>query len=555
MPNLTEFITWNNSLSGRIPLGLSKSKKLKWLDVGYNNLEGEVPVEFGSVLEYLDLSFNKFTGRLPVNLMASSKIQRLDFRGNHFTGGILTAPSSSILGGLSSVLKALLRLDFGYTSFTEDVAVSFRSFSKLESLKLSGNNLTVLDSSLYSRWGATLQGLHLEENPWNSPIAPEIGELKKLTRLNLSYGGFTGGIPSSLQKLKSLTSLDLSHNDLTGEIPVELGEMMTSLERVNVSYNSLTGSLPPEWVKFLVADPGGFVGNPGLCLEYDDENFCNTTSGMRRKGYIISSGGDPKRTTGVTVGVVLAIALALALFFLFLFWLQPTLISQSQNLPPSLQDIVVKSFLTTAPLPLTYEDIMDATENLSEAHVIGRGCRGVVYLATMANGAHIVVKKIQSLGVDMKTDLLHESFWKEVESNGNAEHRNVVKLLGFIKCGEVGLLLYEYLCNGDLRAALHDPKRSLDLNWRARVRIAECVAHGLAYLHNTHNPPVVHRDVTSSTVLLDEDLEAKISGFGLSKVMDTNLENQVLWSATSPAVLGSHGYIAPGKYFHLKIFY
>jgi serine/threonine protein kinase len=147
----------------------------------------------------------------------------------------------------------------------------------------------------------------------------------------------------------------------------------------------------------------------------------------------------------------------------------------------------------------------------------------------------------------MKTSLVHKCFWKEIESVGNAKHRNLVRLLGLLKCGEVGFLLNDYVSNGDLRAALHDKEQGLVLNWKERLRIAEGVAHGLAYLHHTYSPPVVHRDITSSNVLLDHDLEAKISDFGLSKVLDTQPKSQQR-SSTSPAVLGTYGYIAPCKH-------
>lgn len=562
MPNLTLFIVRNNLLKGPFPNGLLQSKKLNWVDVGHNALDGEVPVGFGSggsSFEYLDLSYNLFTGTLPVDLGANGRIRRLDMSGNQFTGGVFTlkfqqlAPKLSVLnlakngfyGAIPAALgmcRSLLGLDLSYNTFTAKVPLNLVRLSNLEVLRLSGNNLTGLDPSMYARWAPTLHGLHLAENPWNAPVAPEIGSLSKLVGLNLSYGGFTGAIPTSLGRLNQLQSLDLSHNDLTGEIPLALGEAMSSLTQVNVSFNRLTGSLPPEWVKLLVANPDAFAGNPGLCLNYDAENFCVDSPGMRRKGTAGRDSGKVKLSVGVIVGVALGVASALAVFVAFgaSWWRRG---ANRETLNRDHEDVTVMN-LTPTPLPFTYEDIMAATENLSDAYVIGRGCNGVVYKATPTKGTEIVVKKIDAL--DMKTDLVHKSFWKEIESIGKAKHKNVVRLLGFMLCpSEVGLLLYEYVPNGDLRAALHDKKGDLDLNWKARLRIAEGVAHGLAYLHNAYDPPVVHRDVTSSNVLLDEDLEARISDFGLSKVMNRKLKSQVHWSATSPAVLGTHGYIAP----------
>lgn len=195
---------------------------------------------------------------------------------------------------------------------------------------------------------------------------------------------------------------------------------------------------------------------------------------------------------------------------------------------------------------------MEATQNLSDACIIGKGGHGTVYKATLpSTGAAIVVKKI-----DVE---VHKSFLTEIETIGNAKHRNLVKLLGFCKWGEVGLLMYDYIPNGDLHEALHNKEKAkgkgkgeVVLDWAARVRIAEGVAHGLAYLHHDYIPSIIHRDIKASNVLLDEDLEPHISDFGVAKVMALQpfpVEKQV----TSTAVIsGTYGYLAPGEHHLFK---
>jgi hypothetical protein len=89
---------------------------------------------------------------------------------------------------------------------------------------------------------------------------------------------------------------------------------------VNVSFNRLTGSLPPEWVKLLPANPDAFAGNPGLCLNYDADNFCVGGPGMRRKGTAGRTSGKVKLSVGVIVGVALGVASALTVFVAFIFW-------------------------------------------------------------------------------------------------------------------------------------------------------------------------------------------------------------------------------------------
>ncbi|KAG0604296.1 hypothetical protein M758_10G160300 [Ceratodon purpureus] len=588
MPNLTVVDIENNFFTGMLPDGLCQGGKLQWLEVGGNHFEGAIPLSlancpslaqarlsdnrftsipdgFGrnSSLQYVDLSNNQLTGPLPAGLGVGSQVTFIDLSNNNLTGDIsileffdlaqnlsvLNLAKNNLVGEIPASMamcKSLYWLDLSYNSLTGKVPLALANLSNLEQLHLQGNYFTSLSPGIYSGSAATLRILNLADNPWNAPIASEIGSLTILQILNLSCGGFRGPIPVALLHLMQLEVLDLSHNDLTGEIPSGLGELMTSLVSVNVSFNQLTGSLPPAWVKFLAADPESFRGNPGLCLRYDVNNVCVEGSDQN---IITSSRGKITLSVGLIVGVVFGIALAFVIFVTLLFYLfRSAKIKRLSKLVPKV-DRVMKN-LTTAPLSFTFDNVMAATENFSDDYIIGRGCHGVVYKATLAKDTHIVVKRIACL--DFKTALVHKSFWKEIESIGNAKHRNLVRLLGFMQWGEVGFLLYDYVSNGDLRSALHDKERGLVLNWKERLRIAEGVAQGLAYLHHTYSPPIVHRDISSSNVLLDNDLEAQISDFGLSKVLGTQPKSQQ-WSSTSPAVLGTYGYIAPEVGYSTKV--
>jgi hypothetical protein len=179
-------------------------------------------------------------------------------------------------------------------------------------------------------------------------------------------------------QLGHLEVLGLSHNDLTGEVPPELGELMISLVSVNVSFNRLTGSLPPAWVKFLVTSSDSFSGNPGLCLQYNANNVCVGGSDQNNT----SSGGKAKFSVGVIVGVAFGVAMAFVIFVAFLVcWHR----SEGKATPAPKVDRVIKS-LTSEPLPFTFDDITAATDSLNDDYVIGRGCHGVVYKATLAKG-------------------------------------------------------------------------------------------------------------------------------------------------------------------------
>jgi len=135
-------------------------------------------------------------------------------------------------------------------------------------------------------------------------------------------------------------------------------------------------------------------------------------------------------------------------------------------------------------------------------------------------------------------------FTAEMETIGKIQHRNRVRLLGYCKVGEERLLVYEYMKYGSLEDVLHDRKKiGIKLSWAARRKIAIGAARGLAFLHHNCTPHIIHRDMKSSNVLIDENLEAKVSDFGMARmvnVVDTHLSVSTL--------AGTPGYVPPEYY-------
>ncbi|KAJ4914046.1 Protein BRASSINOSTEROID INSENSITIVE 1 [Raphanus sativus] len=131
-----------------------------------------------------------------------------------------------------------------------------------------------------------------------------------------------------------------------------------------------------------------------------------------------------------------------------------------------------------------------------------------------------------------------------METIGQIKHRNLVPLLGYCKVGEERLLVYEFMKYGSLEDVLHDPKKAgVKLNWSMRRKIAIGSARGLAFLHHNCSPHIIHRDMKSSNVLLDENLEARVSDFGMARLMsamDTHLSVSTL--------AGTPGYVPPEYY-------
>ncbi|XP_050375229.1 probable receptor-like protein kinase At5g18500 [Argentina anserina] len=183
----------------------------------------------------------------------------------------------------------------------------------------------------------------------------------------------------------------------------------------------------------------------------------------------------------------------------------------------------------------TLRDLEFATNRFSKENVIGEGGYGVVYRGNLINGTPVAVKKLlNNLGQAEK------EFRVEVEAIGHVRHKNLVRLLGYCIEGTHRMLVYEYVNNGNLEQWLHGAMQHHGyLTWEARMKVLLGTAKALAYLHEAIEPKVVHRDIKSSNILLDDDFNAKISDFGLAKMLMAGK------SHITTRVMGTFGYVAP----------
>ncbi|XP_020520627.1 probable receptor-like protein kinase At2g42960 [Amborella trichopoda] len=183
----------------------------------------------------------------------------------------------------------------------------------------------------------------------------------------------------------------------------------------------------------------------------------------------------------------------------------------------------------------TLRDLELATGRFSKDNVLGEGGYGVVYRGQLINGTPVAVKKIlNNLGQAEK------EFRVEVEAIGHVRHKNLVRLLGYCVEGTHRMLVYEYVNNGNLEQWLHGAMRQQGfLTWEARMKVILGTAKALAYLHEAIEPKVVHRDIKSSNILIDEEFNAKVSDFGLAKLLGAGK------SHITTRVMGTFGYVAP----------
>ncbi|CAA7392071.1 unnamed protein product [Spirodela intermedia] len=183
----------------------------------------------------------------------------------------------------------------------------------------------------------------------------------------------------------------------------------------------------------------------------------------------------------------------------------------------------------------TLRELEEATDGLAEENVIGEGGYGIVYRGVLADGTVVAVKNLLNNRGQAEKD-----FKMEVEVIGRVRHKNLVRLLGYCVEGAYRILVYEYVGRGNLEQWLHGDPGCVDpLPWETRMNIILGTAKGLAYLHEGLEPKVVHRDVKASNILLDGQWNAKVSDFGLAKLLCSER------SYVTTRVMGTFGYVAP----------
>ncbi|KAG6511103.1 hypothetical protein ZIOFF_029156 [Zingiber officinale] len=186
------------------------------------------------------------------------------------------------------------------------------------------------------------------------------------------------------------------------------------------------------------------------------------------------------------------------------------------------------------------ESIRIATDNFSDANKLGEGGFGPVYKGRLENGEQIAVKRLsRSSGqglVELKNEVLLVA---------KLQHRNLVRLLGCCLESEEKLLVYEYLSNTSLDKFLFDPLKRVQLDWTRRFKIIEGIARGLLYLHEDSRLKIIHRDLKASNILLDANMNPKISDFGLAKLFGVD-ETQ----GNTSRIAGTYGYMAPEYALH-----
>lgn len=496
--------SWNSSVplcqwrglkwvfSGGIPLSCNDLSSPQWTNLSLSkdpslhlvslqlpsaNLTGSLPRELGqfSMLQSLYLNINSLSGTIPLELGYSSSLSDIDLSENLLTG--VLPPSI------------------------------WNLCDKLVSLRIHGNSL-------------------LGSLP--EPALPN-STCKNLQSLDLDNNKFAGDFPEFIITwFQSLKELDLSGNMLSGPIPQSLATL--SLEKLNLSHNNFTGVLPVFSERKFGAE--AFEGNnPGLCgLPL---NSCSGRSQL-----------SPGAIAGIVIGLMTGVVVLASLFIGYMQNKRRSREDSEEELEEEEEDEngvnVVgggsggdqsKLILFQGGEHLTLEDVLNATGQVME-----KTNYGTVYKAKLADGGNIALRLLREGSCKDRSSCL-----PVIKQLGKVRHENLVPLRAFYqgKRGEK-LLIYDYLPNRSLYDYLHESRAGKPvLNWARRHKIALGIARGLAYLHTGIETPITHGNVRSKNVLVDDFFVARLTEFGLDKLMIPSVADEMV------ALAKADGYKAP----------
>ncbi|KAJ6824804.1 receptor kinase-like protein Xa21 [Iris pallida] len=538
-----------NNIGGLLPksIGNISASTLQWLTMSQNSIEGSIPPEIGNLVSLLmlNLSQNFLSGCIPASIGLLKNVNVLDLGNNNFSGEI-----PSTIGSLSRLNKLFLH----FNNFSGSIPISLGNCQSLELLNIGHNKLTgTIPKEVFSIYSLT-QRLSLEENQLTGMIPPEVGSLVNIGEIWLSGNKLSGKIPNSLGKcqvlrilrldrnffegsilvslstLRGLEEIDLSQNNLSGQIPAFLGNFSV-LHYLNLSYNNFEGEAPRE----------GIFANMSAISVLGNDKLCGGNPMLHLPNCPFS---DPsKKHKSHNLAVIISVSSGFLCLFFLLVASRRWIHQRSRRKP--IENYTIKE----QHISISYAELVKATNGFSEENLIGSGNFGSVYrgmLDDYENAAKIIAVKVfnlQQLGA-------LKSFVVECDTFRNIRHRNLIKILTLcssvdFKGNDFKAMVFEFKHNGSLESWLHSegdvPLQPKTLKILDRINIAIDVASALEYLHHHGQSPIIHCDLKPSNILLDDDMTALVSDFGLARFI-----NKPTTSSTSTfGIKGTIGYIAP----------
>ncbi|KAJ7968752.1 Receptor-like protein kinase [Quillaja saponaria] len=506
--SLNYFGLENCNIKGSIPEDIDNLRGLNFLNLASNYITGTIPAQIGNLrgLQTLYLDHNELQGYIPQEICQLKSLWSFYLSNNKLTGLVPTC-----FGNLTSLRK----LSLSSNRLNSTLPSTLWGLQDILYLDLSSNNLTGSLPLFISNLKVVIE-LNLTDNQLSGHIPSGIGSLQNLVNLSLARNGFEGPIPRSFVGLVSLESLDLSENNLSGVIPKSL-EALIYLKRLNVSFNKLEGEIP-DGGSFKNFTGDSFMKNKALC----------GASRFQVPPCRAEAFGKPRKTTNFWLKYILPAVLATFATILILV-VTYVLVKQKKGKSKLATEEDIPSLATWR--RLSYHELNQATNGFSEINLLGEGSFGKVYKGTLADGAEVAIKVF-----NLQPEEAFKSFDSECGVLCNIRHRNLVKIISSCSNFDFKALVLSYMPNGNLEKWLYSHNYCLSILQRLSIMID--VAAALDYLHD-HSTPIVHCDLKPGNILLDEEMVAHVTDFGIAKLLG---EGDTI---TKTMTLATIGYMAP----------
>ncbi|XP_062184861.1 probable LRR receptor-like serine/threonine-protein kinase At1g06840 [Phragmites australis] len=595
LPSLVHLLLDNNNLSGYIPPELSKLPKVLIIQLDNNNFSGSsIPSSYGNIttllklslrncsleglvpdvsgipqLGYLDLSWNQLTGPIPSNQLASN-ITTIDLSHNHLNGSIpgsfsglpnlqrLSLDNNNLDGSVPS--NVWRNIDF---SGNRTLILDFQnnSLANLSNPLLPPANVTIL---LYGNPVCTVQNqLNISQYCQSRAVAAHGGSANNSTRCapcstdlpyenipmspipclcaiplyvdyRLKSPGFWNFVPYEVQFQQYLSSgLSLSLYQL--ELSTFMWEEGPRLKMyLKLFPNNTAFFNASEVFRLRTMFTGWQIPDSDIFGPYElidfNPGWYNNILPHRAKSSL---------STGAIVGVVIAAFAAAAILSSLITIVILRRRSRHSSKKRSVKRISMK---ISGVKDFTFEELSHCTNDFSDSTLIGQGGYGKVYRGVLADGTVVAIKRAQQESLQGSKE-----FFTEIELMSRLHHRNLVSLFGYCDEEDEQMLVYEFMPNGNLRDHI-SVKAKEPLNFPMRLRIALGSSRGILYLHSEADPPIYHRDIKASNILLDSKFVAKVADFGLSRLAPVPETEGSTPGHVSTVVKGTPGYLDP-EYF------
>ncbi|XP_073107614.1 probable LRR receptor-like serine/threonine-protein kinase At1g56140 isoform X2 [Elaeis guineensis] len=543
-----------NNLTGHLPPSLFDLSSLQYLFLGNNSLSGSLPASISTSLLNIDLSYNQLSGSFPS--WVTEQNLELNLVANNF---VLDSSNNSVLPSGLNCLQQDIPCNRGspiYSSFAitcggyEPITSSDGTVYEIDSKSFKSASYYVTDQK---KWAVSSVGIFVDNrsadfilrstSQFSNTREPELYQTARMSPSSLRYYGLGLENGNYTIKLHFAETKFLDPPDWTSvgrrvfdiyiqgnlkekdfDIRKEAGEKsfraIVKEFTAPVTNNFLeihffwsgkgTGYMPPP----------AYYGPSISAISVYPFDFIPTVSNKP------PSTDSTNKRTGLVVGIA-AGAVALVLFTLLVMFIR----RQRRRLGKDDDEDLFE--ISTRPNTFTYMELKSATDNFCPSNKLGEGGFGRVFKGKLSDGRTVAVKQLSVASRQGKLQ-----FMTEIATVSAVQHRNLVKLCGCCIEGGNRLLVYEYLENKSLDQALFG-KSNLHLDWPTRFEICLGTARGLAYLHEESRVRIVHRDIKASNILLDADLNPKISDFGLAKLYDDKKTH------ITTRVAGTIGYLAP----------